>query len=157
MTGRGGPDVVTGVGEAACRVGRGTALVRRPAGRAVVAGGTGLIAVPVTAVRRAGTVQVDGIDGAKATMELLDDGVNACQITQLFAGWRGELATCRKFGPVARNYAAARLMSEGGCGSTRRVSWIWPISSGIWAGSANSMSAMAKALGVQVPASAWCR
>lgn len=26
----------------------------------------------------------------------------------LFVGWRGELATCRKFGPVARNYAAIR-------------------------------------------------
>jgi hypothetical protein len=28
------------------------------------------------------------------------------QVGQLFAGWRGELATCRKFGPTARNYAA---------------------------------------------------
>ncbi|SOJ57619.1 hypothetical protein MSIMFB_05096 [Mycobacterium simulans] len=36
------------------------------------------------------------------------------QIARLFAGWRGELTTCRKFGPVARNYAAARLMSEVG-------------------------------------------
>ncbi|MGH4008122.1 MAG: site-specific integrase, partial [Pseudonocardiaceae bacterium] len=36
------------------------------------------------------------------------------QVGQLFAGWRGELATCRKFGPTARNYAAARLMSEVG-------------------------------------------
>ena len=25
------------------------------------------------------------------------------QIARLFVGWRGELATCRKFGPVARN------------------------------------------------------
>jgi integrase len=31
------------------------------------------------------------------------------EIEQLFAGWRGELATCRKFAPAARNYAAARL------------------------------------------------
>ena len=30
----------------------------------------------------------------------------------LFTGWRGELATCRKFAPTARNYAAARLMAE---------------------------------------------
>jgi hypothetical protein len=35
------------------------------------------------------------------------------QVGQLFAGWRGELATCRKFGPAARNYAAVRLMSQG--------------------------------------------
>ena len=32
----------------------------------------------------------------------------------LFAGWRGELATCRKFAPAARNYAAAKLMAEVG-------------------------------------------
>lgn len=36
------------------------------------------------------------------------------QVEQLFAGWRGELTTCRKFGPTARNYAAARLMCEVG-------------------------------------------
>jgi site-specific recombinase XerD len=39
---------------------------------------------------------------------------SAEQVAQLFRGWRGELATCRKFGPTARNYAAARLMSEVG-------------------------------------------
>jgi integrase/recombinase XerD len=39
---------------------------------------------------------------------------SAEQVGQLFGGWRGELATCRKFGPTARNYAAARLMSEVG-------------------------------------------
>lgn len=39
---------------------------------------------------------------------------SAEQVATLFAGWRGELATCRKFGPVARNYAAARLMTEVG-------------------------------------------
>lgn len=38
----------------------------------------------------------------------------AAQVKQLFAGWRGELTTCRKFGPTARNYAAARLMTEVG-------------------------------------------
>jgi integrase len=32
----------------------------------------------------------------------------------LFAGWREELATCRKYAPTARNYAAARLMAEVG-------------------------------------------
>ena len=36
------------------------------------------------------------------------------QIGELFAGWRGELAACRKFAPAARNYAASRLMAEVG-------------------------------------------
>ena len=36
------------------------------------------------------------------------------QIGQLFAGWREELATCRKFAPMARNYAAAKLMAAVG-------------------------------------------
>ena len=36
------------------------------------------------------------------------------QVGRLFAGWREELATCRKFAPAARNYAAARLMAEVG-------------------------------------------
>jgi integrase len=38
----------------------------------------------------------------------------ADQIARLFTGWREELATCRKFAPAARNYTAARLMSEVG-------------------------------------------
>ena len=33
---------------------------------------------------------------------------------RLFAGWREELATCRKFAPAARNYTACRLLSEVG-------------------------------------------
>ena len=33
---------------------------------------------------------------------------------QLFAGWGGELATCRKFAPTARNYTASKLMAEVG-------------------------------------------
>ena len=36
------------------------------------------------------------------------------QAAMLFAGWRGELAQCRKFAPAARNYAAAKLMAEVG-------------------------------------------
>ena len=36
------------------------------------------------------------------------------EIERLFAGWREELATRRKFVPAARNYAAARL--EAGIG-----------------------------------------
>ena len=34
------------------------------------------------------------------------------EVEQLFTGWRGELATCRKFAPAARNYAAARLAAD---------------------------------------------
>jgi integrase/recombinase XerD len=34
------------------------------------------------------------------------------EVSRLFAGWAGELVTCRKFAPTARNYAAARLMAE---------------------------------------------
>jgi integrase len=36
------------------------------------------------------------------------------EVEQLFAGWRGELATCRKFAPAARNYAVARLAADVG-------------------------------------------
>jgi integrase len=36
------------------------------------------------------------------------------QVSRLFTGWREELATCRKFAPAARNYTAAKLMSEVG-------------------------------------------
>ena len=35
----------------------------------------------------------------------------AAELAVLFAGWRAELATCRKFATTARNYAAAKLMS----------------------------------------------
>ncbi|MGI8311484.1 tyrosine-type recombinase/integrase [Saccharopolyspora hattusasensis] len=36
------------------------------------------------------------------------------EVKTLFTGWRGELVTCRKFAPTARNYVAAKLMSEVG-------------------------------------------
>ncbi len=36
------------------------------------------------------------------------------EVDQLFAGWRGQLATCRKFAPAARNYAVARLAADVG-------------------------------------------
>jgi integrase/recombinase XerD len=39
---------------------------------------------------------------------------SAEQVGRLFAGWRAELATCRKFAPTARNYAACRLMADVG-------------------------------------------
>lgn len=36
------------------------------------------------------------------------------ELAVMFTGWASELATCRKFAPAARNYTAARLMSEVG-------------------------------------------
>ena len=39
---------------------------------------------------------------------------SAVQVGVLFAGWRAELATCRKFAPAARSYAASRLMADVG-------------------------------------------
>jgi site-specific recombinase XerD len=36
------------------------------------------------------------------------------EVDTLFSGWAAELATCRKFGPTARNYTAARLMADVG-------------------------------------------
>lgn len=36
------------------------------------------------------------------------------EVAALFAGWREELLTCRKFAPTARNFVAAKLMSEVG-------------------------------------------
>jgi integrase/recombinase XerD len=36
------------------------------------------------------------------------------EMGRFFGGWAEELATCRKFAPSARNYAAARLMAEVG-------------------------------------------
>jgi len=81
----------------------------------------------------------------------------AAQVQALFAGWREELATSRKFAPTARNYAAARLLAEVGCGSTRPAASTWPTSSGSWAGSASSTSATARASEDPARASAWCR
>ncbi|GAA4479346.1 site-specific tyrosine recombinase XerD [Rhodococcus olei] len=39
---------------------------------------------------------------------------SAEQVQRLFAGWRQDLVTCRKFAPTARNFAAARLMADVG-------------------------------------------
>ncbi|MEU3038882.1 tyrosine-type recombinase/integrase [Streptomyces griseoaurantiacus] len=36
------------------------------------------------------------------------------EVKTLFAGWGGELATCRKFAPTVRNYTASKLMSQVG-------------------------------------------
>lgn len=39
---------------------------------------------------------------------------DAGQVARLFADWREELATCRRFVPAACNYAAAGLMADAG-------------------------------------------
>lgn len=39
---------------------------------------------------------------------------SGAQIESMFAGWRQELVTCRKFAPTARSYAACKLMAEVG-------------------------------------------
>ncbi|MGD0062287.1 MAG: site-specific integrase [Streptosporangiaceae bacterium] len=39
---------------------------------------------------------------------------SAEQVGRLFNGWRDELATCRKFAPVARNYTACKLIADVG-------------------------------------------
>ncbi|MFC5828037.1 tyrosine-type recombinase/integrase [Nonomuraea insulae] len=39
---------------------------------------------------------------------------SAEQVERLFAGWRSDLTSCRKYAPTARNYAAARLITEVG-------------------------------------------
>ncbi|MET7298859.1 tyrosine-type recombinase/integrase [Embleya sp. NPDC005575] len=36
------------------------------------------------------------------------------EVGTLFTGWGGELATCRKFAPTARNYTASKLLSQVG-------------------------------------------
>src|SRR5260370_29357755 len=78
------------------------------------------------------------------------------QVGVLFAGWRADLAGCRKFGPAARSYTAARLMADAG-GSARYASWTWPTSNGTWAGSGNSTSAWGKAPAGPAPGSGWSR
>jgi hypothetical protein len=45
------------------------------------------------------------------------------EIKTLFTGWGGELATCRKFAPTARNYTASKLMSQVGLSLSFMV---WP-------------------------------
>ena len=79
------------------------------------------------------------------------------EIEQLFAGWRGELATCRKFAPAARNYAAVGWPPTSACGSTRPGCSTWTTCGGNWAGSASSTSAMARARGGEGPSRGWCR
>ena len=71
------------------------------------------------------------------------------QVRCLFAGWRGELATCRKYAPTARNYAAARLMAEVGL----RVNEARNLD----LAAASCTSATARAHAVPGRGSGWCR
>ena len=64
---------------------------------------------------------------------------------QLFAGWREELATCRKFAPAARDYAAARLAADVGLRVNEACCWTWTMCGGSSAVSASSTSATARA------------
>ncbi|MGW5380970.1 tyrosine-type recombinase/integrase [Nocardia sp. NPDC003999] len=58
---------------------------------------------------------LDEINRPKASVDpLLRIPPTAEEVEQLFAGWRAELATCRKFAPAARNYAVARLVADVG-------------------------------------------
>jgi hypothetical protein len=59
------------------------------------------------------------------------------EIERLFSGWREELATCRKFAPAARNYAAAGWRPTSACGSTRSACSTWTTCAGSWTGSAS--------------------
>jgi integrase len=58
---------------------------------------------------------LDEMNRPRATVEpQLRVPPSAAEVDRLFAGWREELATCRKFAPAARNYAAARLEADVG-------------------------------------------
>jgi integrase len=58
---------------------------------------------------------IDGMNRPRGSKEAaLRIPPSEAEVAALFAGWRGGLTTCRKFAPAARNYAAAKLMSEVG-------------------------------------------
>ena len=58
--------------------------------------------------------------------------------TQLFAGWRGELATCRKFAAGCPGTTRPPgWPPTSACGSTRPGCWTWTTCGGSWAGSAS--------------------
>jgi transposase len=62
-----------------------------------------------------------------AQLGRLRAALEAGQVARLFAGWRQELATCRKFAPAARNYAAARLMADVGLRVNEARCLDWPM------------------------------
>ncbi|MCX4766953.1 hypothetical protein OG562_39510 [Streptomyces sp. NBC_01275] len=55
---------------------------------------------------------------ARASAGLADGTIRGTEpeIKTLFTGWGGELATCRKFAPTARNYTASKLMRRSDSG-----------------------------------------
>lgn len=58
---------------------------------------------------------LDEMNRPKASVDpLLRIPPAEAEIEQLFAGWREDLVTCRKFAPAARNYAVARLVAHVG-------------------------------------------
>ncbi|MFD0540801.1 hypothetical protein ACFQY7_50330 [Actinomadura luteofluorescens] len=58
---------------------------------------------------------LDEINRPQLSIELqLRVPPSEAEIEALFAGWRQDLAVCRKFAPTARNYAAARLAADVG-------------------------------------------
>jgi len=79
------------------------------------------------------------------------------EVATLFAGWRQELVTCRKFAPTARNYVAAKLMAEVGLRVNEPGVSTWRTSSGSWAGSASCTSASARVREAAALGSGWCR
>jgi integrase/recombinase XerD len=56
--------------------------------------------------------EMNGPRGSKEAALRIPPG--EAEIATPFTGWREEMATCRKFAPSARNYAAARLIAEVG-------------------------------------------
>jgi integrase len=79
------------------------------------------------------------------------------QVEASFAGWRAELATCRKFAPTARNYAAARLMAGVGLrvNEARRLD-LDDVNRELGR-FASCTCATGKALGAADRGNAWCR
>ena len=67
------------------------------------------------------------------------------EVARLFTGWAGELAACRKFAPTARNYAAARLMSQIGLRANEVRRLDLADVKGSWGRSGRSTSATARA------------
>jgi integrase len=77
------------------------------------------------------------------------------EVKTLFAGWGGELATCRKFAPTARNYTASKLMSQVGLRVSEACKLDLADIKWDLATSASSMSATARAPAARVRASGW--
>lgn len=77
------------------------------------------------------------------------------EVEQLFAGWREELVTCRKFAPAARNYAVTRLAADVGLRINEARMLDLDDVRGSWAGSAAEHPSR-QGLAPQRPED-WCR